>query len=84
MTSINKQRFNLPRDYYVSVNPLTSALVVSVMWVLFPTFAFFPNALDFAINESIGDFIENNRYNLLKLFNIQLWVNSFQIKRTLL
>lgn len=75
MTSVARQRFNLPKDYYVSVHPLVTVSVVSVMWILFPTFAYFPNALDFAINETIGDFIENNRYNLLKIFNIQLWVN---------
>lgn len=73
MTAETK-RFNLPRDYYVPVNPLITVAVVSVMWLALPTLAFFPNALDAVINDSVGDFIERNRYNLIKLFNVQVWV----------
>ena len=68
------KRFNLPQDYYVTVHPLMTVAVIAVMWILFPTLAFFPNALDFVVNDTIGDFIEDNRYNLIKMFNVQVWV----------
>ena len=75
--------FNLPEDYYVSVHPLKTVAVITVMWILFPLLAFSPNALDFVINgticEKFGDFVEDNRYYLIKLFNVQLWVNHFNI-----
>ena len=66
--------FNLPPDYYVRVHPGMTVAVIAVMWILFPTLAFFPNALDFVVNDTVGDFIEDNRYNLIKLFNVQVWV----------
>ena len=72
--------FHLPKDYYVSVHPLKSVTVITVLWGLFPMLAFFPNALDFVINgtfcESFGDFVEDHRYNLIKLFNVQVWVSN--------
>ena len=70
------KRFNLPKDYYVQVHPLITLTVVAILWVLFPTFAFCPNALDFAVNDSVGDFIEGHRFNLVKLFNAQVWVRQ--------
>lgn len=73
--SPEKKRFNLPTNYYVNVHPLITVSMVSILWVIFPILAFSPNALDFAINDKFGDFIEENRYNLVKLFNAQLWVS---------
>lgn len=67
-------RFNLPRDYHVTVNPLITIGMVSIWWLTLPTLAFFPNALDWLLNDTIGDFIEENRYTLVKLFNVQVWV----------
>merc|ERR1712062_357578 len=71
-------RFNLPQDYYVRVHPLMTVAVIAVMWILFPTLAFFPNALDFVVNNTIGDFIEENRYNLVKMFNVQVWLHMIE------
>ena len=80
-----ENRFNLPQDYYVTVQPLMTVAVIAVMWILFPTLAFFPNALDFVVNDTIGDFIEENRYNLIKMFNVQVWViitlTSFSLEK---
>ena len=76
-----EKMFHLPVDYYVSVHPVKTVAVIAVMWILFPLLAFSPNALDFVINgticESFGDFVEDHRYYLIKLFNVQVWVNSF-------
>jgi len=72
------KRFNLPQDYYVTVHPLMTVAVIAVMWILFPMLAFFPNALDFVVNDTIGDFIEENRYNLIKMFNVQVWLHMIE------
>ena len=75
MTAV-KPRFHLPPDYYVRVNPGITLSVVGFLWIVFPIVAFFPNALDFIINDYFGDILEKNRSNLVRLFNVQVWVSE--------
>ncbi len=65
----------MPGDYYRKVNPFLAVIVVSVFWFLLPCMAFFPNALDLIWNDRLGDFIERNHFNLIKAFNVILWVS---------
>ena len=75
VTTETKDRFNLPKDYYVEVQPWITVTILLTMWGALPILAFFPNALDVVINDGIGDFIEENRFALIKLFNVQVWVS---------
>lgn len=75
VTTASKDRFNLPKDYYVEVKPWITVTLLLTMWGALPILAFFPNALDVVINDGIGDFIEENRFALIKLFNVQVWVS---------
>ena len=71
-------RFHLPPDYYVRVNPGITLSIVGFLWIVFPIIAFFPNALDFIINDYFGDILERNSSNLVRLFNVQVWVSEQQ------
>ena len=76
MTTPSKdRRFNLPKDYYVQVQPWITLSLLCTMWGILPALAFFPNALDMVLNDTLADFIEKNRFILIKLFNVQVWVS---------
>ena len=74
MTAV-KPRFHLPPDYYVRVSPGITLSVVGFLWIVFPIIAFFPNSLDFIINDYFGEILERNSSNLVRLFNVQVWVS---------
>ena len=74
--SVTKERYNLPPNYYVQISPCVSLSVVGFLWILFPILAFCPNALDFIINDYLGDILEKNSHYLVKLFNAQVWVSK--------
>ena len=74
MTTV-KPRFHLPPDYYVRVSPGITLSVVGFLWIVFPIIAFFPNSLDFIINDYFGEILERNSANLVRLFNVQVWVS---------
>ena len=75
MTTSYKERFNLRKDYYVQIDPRITVTLLSTMWGLLPLLAFFPNALDMVLNDTVADFIEENRFILVKFFNVQVWVS---------
>merc|ERR1711971_680678 len=77
MTTV-KPRFHLPPDYYVRGNPGITLSVVGFLWIVFPIIAFFPNALDFIINDYFGDILERNSSNLVRLFNVQVWMHLIE------
>lgn len=74
MLLLTKERYNLPKDYFVQVNQKITFCTLLTMWGLLPMLAFCPNSLDMVINDTVGDWIEQNRFVLIKLFNVQVWV----------
>jgi len=78
MTTSYKERFNLRKDYYVQIDPRITITLLSTMWGLLPLLAFFPNALDMVLNDTVADFIEENRFILVKFFNVQVWLHMIE------
>lgn len=78
MLLLTKERYNLPKDYFVQVNQKITFCTLLTMWGLLPMLAFCPNSLDMVINDTVGDWIEQNRFVLIKLFNVQVWLHMIE------
>ena len=74
MPASRNDKFQLPPDYYIKVNPLITAAVIFFAWLLFPVLVLKPSLLSPMVDDWMIKMAVTHHSNLLKFFQIHIWV----------
>ena len=67
--------FNLPGDYYKAVPTWISLLWIPFQWIVLPVLSYNPDLFDPLLNDHYQAIADGQKHNIIKLFNILLWVS---------
>jgi len=73
-----KEDFHLPADYYKPVATWLTCLVVAFQWLVLPVLSYNPDLFDPLLNDHYQHIADGQKHNIIKLFNILLWLNAIQ------